>query len=133
MRRPAEVRKLWISLATAQASVLTSTSALGPAAEPATKTPSLRGLGGAVLAVEDLDEAVLVEVDVEHAGDAGGVRRRHHAGREHDQVGAQQLLRAAVMSSTSMTGLPCSSNCTSGGVPRRNSTPARRASRYQFS
>jgi len=31
---------LWISLATAEASVLTSMRALGPAAEPQTKMPS---------------------------------------------------------------------------------------------
>ena len=42
--------------------------------------------------------------------------------------GRSVFFSAAVMSSTSITGRPCSSNCTSGGVPRRNSTPARRAS-----
>ena len=53
------------------------------------------GLGGAVLAVEDLDEAVLVEINVQDGGDALGVGRRHHARREHDEVGPQQSLAGA--------------------------------------
>ena len=50
------------------------------------------GLGGAILAVEDLDEAVLVQIDVEHLGDAFDIDGRHHAGGEHDQVGPQHDL-----------------------------------------
>ena len=40
-------------------------------------------LGGAILAVEDLDEAVFVEIHAERLGDAAGVRGRHHAAGEH--------------------------------------------------
>ena len=47
--------------------------------------------------------------------------------------GRSTRLRAAVTSSTSITGRPAASNCTSGGVPRRNSTPASARARNQFS
>ena len=49
------------------------------------------GLGSAVLAVEDLDEAVFVAVDVEHFGDVRRVDGRHHPRAEHDEVGPQHL------------------------------------------
>ncbi len=65
---------------------------LGPGGRAADEDALAGGLGGAVLAVEDLDEAVLVGVDVEHAGQAGDVARRHHAVRQHDEVGAQRHL-----------------------------------------
>ena len=50
------------------------------------------GLRGAVLAVEDVDEAVVVAVDAERLREALGLRGRHHAGAEHDQVRPQHAL-----------------------------------------
>ncbi len=133
MRRPAEIRKLWISLATAEASVLTSTSALGPAAEPQTNTPSAvvsvaRFLRSRISMKPSSSRSTFSTEAMRSASVAGTMPVESTT-----RSGRSSLLALAVMSSTSITGWPCSSNCTLGGVPRRNSTPARRASRYQFS
>ena len=70
---------------------------------------------------------------LEDGGERSGSIGRHHAGGEHDQVGPQQALSAGgqVLDLDHRPALLVELH--TAGVPRRNSTPARRASRYQFS
>ena len=65
---------------------------LGPGGGAADEDALAARLGGAVLAVEDLDEAVLVELDAEDLGEIAGLLRRDESRREDDEVGAQDRL-----------------------------------------
>ena len=67
-------------------------SALGPGGGAADEDALGRRLGGAVLAVEDLDEAVLVEFHAEGLRHRARLVRRDESRREHDEVGAQHGL-----------------------------------------
>jgi len=106
---------------------------LGPGGGAADEDALAGGLGGAILAVEDLDEAVLVQIDVEQPGRcarrrwAGTMRRRARPSR----AAARPCDRRARPRPDH--GLALAVELHFGRRAAQELDPARRAARYQFS